>query len=101
MTHVLLLDGHSRHVYNLDFVQLMKVKNVHVMVHPSHTTHALQPGDKTLQKFETQYFQPLLISIAFSLYKHILPEHCVIVQEGILLIIQKQFCFFSHFLTNK
>lgn len=48
--HVLLLDGHSSHVYNLDFIQLMKAKNVHVMAYPPHTTHALQPADKALFK---------------------------------------------------
>lgn len=48
--HALLLDGHSNHVYNLDFIQLMKAKNVHVMAYLSHTTHALQPADKALFK---------------------------------------------------
>lgn len=48
--HVLLLDGHSSHVYSLEFLYLMKAHNVHVMSYPSHTTHALQPADKSLFK---------------------------------------------------
>ncbi|KAM3613624.1 uncharacterized protein V6R79_002528 [Siganus canaliculatus] len=48
--HLLLLDGHSSHVYNTEFIKLMKSKNVHVMCYPSHTTHELQPADKSLFK---------------------------------------------------
>lgn len=48
--HVLLLDGHSSHVYNLAFLQLMKASNVHVMCYPPHVTHKLQPADKSLFK---------------------------------------------------
>ena len=50
MPHLLLLDGHSSHVYNLEFIKLLKSKNVHIMCYPSHTTHALQPADKALFK---------------------------------------------------
>ena len=46
--HVLLLDGHNSHVYNMPFLQLMKDNNVHVMCYPSHTTHVLQPADNPL-----------------------------------------------------
>ena len=48
--HLLLLDGHSSHVYNLTFLTLMKEHNVHVMCYPPHTTHCLQPADKSLFK---------------------------------------------------
>ncbi|CAM4555686.1 unnamed protein product [Leuciscus chuanchicus] len=48
--HFLLLDGHSSHVYNLEFIKLLKSKNVHIMCYPAHTTHALQPADKALFK---------------------------------------------------
>ncbi|KAJ8392168.1 hypothetical protein AAFF_G00079740 [Aldrovandia affinis] len=46
--HILLLDGHSSHVYNLRFLNLMKSRNAHILCYPSHTTHALQPADKAL-----------------------------------------------------
>ena len=48
--HVLLLDGHSSHVYNPDFLKLMKATNIHVMCYPAHATHHLQPADKSLFK---------------------------------------------------
>jgi len=47
MPHVLLLDGHSSHIYNLAFLDLMKAKNVHPFIFPAHTTHWLQPADKS------------------------------------------------------
>ncbi|XP_061106950.1 uncharacterized protein LOC133134685 [Conger conger] len=46
--HILLLDGHSSHVYNLEFLKLMRRNNVHVMCYPAHSTHALRPADKPL-----------------------------------------------------
>ncbi|KAJ8389535.1 hypothetical protein AAFF_G00119250 [Aldrovandia affinis] len=46
--HILLLAGHSSHVYNLKFLNLMKSRNVHILCYPSHTTHVLQPADKAL-----------------------------------------------------
>jgi len=48
--HLLLLDGHSSHTYNLEFIKLLKSNNVHIMCYPAHTTHALQPADKALFK---------------------------------------------------
>jgi len=37
-------------VNNLDFIQLMKDKNVNVMTYLPHSTHAFQPADKALFK---------------------------------------------------
>lgn len=48
--HILFLDGHSSHTYNLDFIELMKVNNVYPVVFPPHTTHWLQPADKAFFK---------------------------------------------------
>lgn len=48
--HVLLLDGHTSHVFNIDFLRLMQSHRVHVVCYPSHTTHCLQPADKSLFK---------------------------------------------------
>lgn len=48
--HVLLLDGHGSHVFNLSFLQLMKENNIHPICFPSHTTRWLQPADKTFFK---------------------------------------------------
>ncbi|KAL2076462.1 hypothetical protein ACEWY4_027926 [Coilia grayii] len=46
--HILLLDGHSSHVYNVKFINLIISNNVHILCYPPHTTHALQPADKAL-----------------------------------------------------
>jgi len=45
--HVLFLDGHGSHVYNMDFIELMKKHKVEVWCFPAHTTHWLQPADRT------------------------------------------------------
>ena len=44
--HLLLLDSHYSHLYNLDFLTLMKANNVHVFAIPPHTSHWLQPLDR-------------------------------------------------------
>jgi len=46
--HILFLDGHGSHVYNLEFLKLMKEHNVHVWCFPAHTTHWIQPADRSL-----------------------------------------------------
>jgi len=48
LPHVLFLDGHGSHVYNLEFLKLMKEYNVHVWCFPAHITHWIQPADRSL-----------------------------------------------------
>jgi len=48
--HLLLLDGHSSHIFNLPFIELMKKNNVYPFAFPAHCTHWLQPADKSLFK---------------------------------------------------
>ena len=48
--HLLLLDGHGSHVFNLPFLKLMKENNIHLVCFPPHTTHWLQPADKSFFK---------------------------------------------------
>lgn len=43
--HILLLDSHGSHVYNVRFLEAMKSHNVHVLAIPAHTSHLLQPLD--------------------------------------------------------
>jgi hypothetical protein len=43
--HIILLDGHSSHLYNIDLMNLMKANNIAVASLPPHTTHLLQPLD--------------------------------------------------------
>jgi len=47
---VLLLDGHSTHVFNVDFLNIMSRNNIEVFALPPHTTHELQPLDKSVFK---------------------------------------------------
>lgn len=48
--HVLLLDGHTSHVYNMEFLRVMEAHRVHMVCYPPHATHCLQPADKSLFK---------------------------------------------------
>lgn len=41
---------HGSHVFNLPFLKLMKENNVNLVCFPPHTTHWLQPADKTFSK---------------------------------------------------
>lgn len=43
--HILLLDAHKSHVYNLRFVQLMIQFDISVLCIPAHTSHLVQPLD--------------------------------------------------------
>jgi len=43
--HVLMMDNHHSHTFNLEFLQLMKDNNIVVFALPSHTSHILQPLD--------------------------------------------------------
>jgi len=43
--HIVLMDGHSSHVYNTPFYELMRENNVYLICIPAHTTHVLQPLD--------------------------------------------------------
>lgn len=48
--HILLMDGHGSHVYNLQFFNLMREHGVEVFCFPPHTSHWLQPADRCLFK---------------------------------------------------
>ena len=45
--HLLIIDSHKSHVYNLAFFEEMKENNIHVMAIPPHTSHILQLLDST------------------------------------------------------
>ena len=48
MCHLVLLDGHYTHMFNLDYMLLMKENNIKVLAFPPHVSHILQPLDKAL-----------------------------------------------------
>lgn len=44
--HLVVLDSHYSHLYNIEFLELMRVNNVHVFALPPHCSHWLQPLDR-------------------------------------------------------
>ena len=53
-----MLDGHSVHVKNLKAIELARKENVIMLCLPPHTTHKIQPLDRTLFKpLQTYYDQ--------------------------------------------
>ena len=45
--HLLIVDSHKSHVYDMAFFDLMKEMNIHVMAIPPHTSHIVQALDST------------------------------------------------------
>ena len=43
--HLLIVDGHKSHLYNLPFYELMRANDIEVLTIPPHTSHLLQPLD--------------------------------------------------------
>ena len=43
--HILLLDSHRAHVYNIRFIRIMQRFKIHVLALPAHTSHLTQPLD--------------------------------------------------------
>ena len=43
--HLLIVDGHKSHLYNLPFYEAMRANNIEVLTIPPHTSHVLQPLD--------------------------------------------------------
>ena len=54
--HLLLVDGHKSHVYNLPMLEFLMRNNVYVLCFPPKCTHFLQPADKVPYKELEQYF---------------------------------------------
>jgi len=44
--HIVVLDSHYSHLYNVEFLELMRKNNIHVFALPSHCSHWLQPSDR-------------------------------------------------------
>ena len=43
--HLLLMDSHSLHTFNYQFLKLMNDNKIVVLAFPAHTTHVMQPLD--------------------------------------------------------
>lgn len=48
--HLVLMDGHGSHVYNHEVFKLMRENGVEVWCFPPHTSHWLQPADRSIFK---------------------------------------------------
>ena len=46
LPHIVVMDNHHSHMFNVEFLQLLKDNNIVVFGLPSHTSHILQPLDK-------------------------------------------------------
>ena len=44
--HLVVLDSHYSHLYNIEFLEHMRMNNVHVFALPAHCSHWLQPLDR-------------------------------------------------------
>ena len=59
--HLLLLDAHKSHVYNIHFLKLMLEFIIGVLAIPSHTSHKIQPLDNApFVNFKTYWNENLL-----------------------------------------
>ena len=54
---ILVLDGHSSHVNNIEYIEHAIANNVHLICLPAHTTHILQPLDIGLFSPLGQYYK--------------------------------------------
>ena len=45
--HLLIVDSHKSHVYNVAFFEEMLENNIHVLAIPPHTSHIVQALDST------------------------------------------------------
>ena len=45
-SHLVLLDGHYSHMFNLEYMLMMKENNIKVLAFPPHVSHVLQPLGK-------------------------------------------------------
>lgn len=55
--HILLLEGHDSHIYDMEFLNLMKDNNVCILGLPLHTTHDMQLADRDLFKCLRHYWR--------------------------------------------
>lgn len=54
---LLIMDGHSTHVKNLNLVELARQNSVHILIIPPHTSHRLQPLDVSFMFPLSTYYE--------------------------------------------
>ena len=75
-THLLIIDSHKSHVYNLAFFEEIGENNIHMMAIPPHTSHILQPHDSTPFAQFKHNWQARLLEWNFVTGKKILVNQC-------------------------
>ena len=64
--HMLLLDLHSSHLFNIQLMQMMKENNIEVCSFPPHCTHVLQPLDGLPYAVLKKSYQRELLTFNFD-----------------------------------
>ena len=58
--HVVLLDGHNSHIFNINFIEYMVQSGIEVLAIPAHTSHEIQPLDGApFANLKTKWFEAL------------------------------------------
>ena len=70
--HLLIVDSHKSHVYNVAFFEEMLENNIHVLAIPSHTSHIVQALDSTPFVQFKQNWQRLLLEYNFDNHGQVL-----------------------------
>ena len=75
-THLLIINSHKSHVYNLAYFEEMREHNKHMMAIPPHTSHILKPLDSTpFAQFKCNW-QARLLEWNFVTSSKILVNQC-------------------------
>ena len=72
--HLLIIDLHKSHVYNVAFFDCMKANNIHVMAISPHTSHIVQALDSTPSAQFKKLWQRYLSEYNFNTKAKILPK---------------------------
>jgi hypothetical protein len=72
--NILILDGHKSHIYNMAFLELMMDANWCVLCIPPHTSHCMQPLDKTPFEVLKNSWKELLLQYNFDFCGKKLPK---------------------------
>ena len=72
LPHLLIVDSHKNHVYNVAFFEEMLENNIHVLAIPPHTSHIVQALDSTPFVQFKQNLQRLLLEYNFDNHGQVL-----------------------------
>ena len=58
--HLMIIDSHKSHMYNLTLFDEMRENDIHVTAIPPHASHILQPPNSTFVQFKCNWQSELL-----------------------------------------